>query len=98
MALKAANQEAGHTALLGLGRRWWAGCWTAILAGSFFLLMRAMGRKTGAHSRRGPASAEKTAILTENFPGMKTSGPLYDVNWHTRTQSRDQAQLVSQPV
>lgn len=91
MGLKAANQEAGHTALRGLGRRWWAGCWMANLAGSFFLLMRVMGRKAGAHSRREPASAEETAVLMENFPGMKTSGPLYDANWHSRTQSRDQA-------
>lgn len=98
MGSKEANQEADHTALPGLGRRQWAGCWTAIVAERFFLLMRATGRKTGAHSRRGPALAEETAVLTENFPGIKISGPLYDSNWHALTQSRDQAQSVSQPV
>ena len=91
-------KEADHTVLLG-----WEGGdaldgWTATLAGGFFLLMRATGRKPSAHRRRRPALAEETVPFCRNFPGIKISGPLYDSNWHALTVSRDQAQPISQPI
>lgn len=98
MGVKEADPEADLTELLG-----WEGGdgldgWTATLAGGFSLLMRAMGRKPGAHSRRRPALAEETVPFCRNFPGIKVSGPLYDSNWHALTLSQDQAQSISQPI